>query len=905
MSQASGPGTNDTKDQHTHNEQPPQQDDTTGPINDGTAIRDNCSSNAGPSRLSGPQVQESASNVPLVRGLALANIMKQVLDVLQDSTIVLKTGKDDQSHFWWLYKRLSSSQWSLISVPTPAIPQMPFLKQIVLIGLGNLAKAGSMPADLASTWSPTTPSLWINKIAYASLSMSLLAAFGAVLGKRWLGYYKLERYVCGLEEEQAKCRQKKFNGLVKWHFDAILQSFLVLLQISLLLFGIALGANMWYKQASTAWVITGTTVFGFLFYSPTVMACLISPTCPFQTPISKILQLCIKKVLDLKFKQVSSYFQQLKKSLYGFDPFMTELPNKLLDIVISGWTRLSGVFRVLIHSPGPAHGHSSTKPGNEETQQTQPLSQGLAGGHGTLKLDISDMPISDLNVPSVKWLLETSTDPEVLLAATRLVPEVEWPLGLDISDTLHQLFRIFESCIVQRCIVPSLEEKARACRMALTHLYHGRILQAYSDRGKFIVHGEFIARGKHDEDVFEVLDEGLHITNMKIFQTTKNLCRLVISQLLSPPPPSSPLKQIVANCVILACVMIGVQVDKKDIVRIDKSSALPQLCMPLLTHFQEALGAWGGGKVNILHDHDNPLRIQPEGDDEDSTGVDPDGLWDLQMLLKGQSHSPNNFNWMMNYINDIYSNDRETTYDILFLLGIMGVCCSSPKQPLFIERLINCMDSGMPHKLHNTTLCTAHGAREEIASMDAIDDTMRARDLCYLKLVFALASKPNWHPHLFKDGHISRCFDMTPVYCNTTSMHTICIAGILLQITRGQRSLDSEQWPMIRRAWEHARHIKVFFKPPRGYLKLLHVLVNDTKDRIALESDLEWLIGPVDGLVQRLEPDMQNKRSIQEIEQSIGVEMGEEEKQDLKQGEEIVIAAKELRNMLARESFGQ
>jgi hypothetical protein len=123
------------------------------------------------------------------------------------------------------------------------------------------------------------------------LSFSLLAAFGAVLGKQWLGYYKSHRYGRGSQEERAKRRQEKFDGIVTWYFDAVVQSFPILLQFSLLLFGIALSTNMWYEQYTIAWVIIATTVFGFLFYSLTVMAALVSPACPFQTPISTMLRM--------------------------------------------------------------------------------------------------------------------------------------------------------------------------------------------------------------------------------------------------------------------------------------------------------------------------------------------------------------------------------------------------------------------------------------------------------------------------------------------------------------------------------------------------------------------------------------------------------------------------------------
>ncbi|KAG3229914.1 hypothetical protein P692DRAFT_2092459 [Suillus brevipes Sb2] len=48
---------------------------------------------------------------------------------------------------------------------------------------------------------------------------------------------------------------------------------------------------MWSQQYTIAWVIIATTAFGFLFYSLTVMAALVSPACPFQTPISTILRM--------------------------------------------------------------------------------------------------------------------------------------------------------------------------------------------------------------------------------------------------------------------------------------------------------------------------------------------------------------------------------------------------------------------------------------------------------------------------------------------------------------------------------------------------------------------------------------------------------------------------------------
>ncbi|KIK36652.1 hypothetical protein CY34DRAFT_66015, partial [Suillus luteus UH-Slu-Lm8-n1] len=129
--------------------------------------------------------------------------------------------KDNRSRFWGVYKRVAeehdgeflerytsnmdivlvfSGLFSAVStsfivamqsnlVPNPIDTTNALLVQLVQIGVGNIT-AVSTPATPASTWSATKTSLRIQAIAYASLSLSLLAAFGAVLGKQWLGYYK-------------------------------------------------------------------------------------------------------------------------------------------------------------------------------------------------------------------------------------------------------------------------------------------------------------------------------------------------------------------------------------------------------------------------------------------------------------------------------------------------------------------------------------------------------------------------------------------------------------------------------------------------------------------------------------------------------------------------------------------
>ncbi|KAG0696339.1 hypothetical protein DFH29DRAFT_209647 [Suillus ampliporus] len=205
---------------------------------------------------------------------------------------------------------------------------------------------------------------------------------------------------------------------------------------------------------------------------------------------------------------------------------------------------------------------------------------------------------------------------------------------------LHQLYDIYTSCLdFQKEIVPSLKEKASACTMALSHLYCGRVLQEYP------IHGEFLIQESRDFEVLEQMwlkcaakdrqvlataaklssagndplwwfDSCLqarpdsvpewlshflpyHFVTGRVDEKVENLAIAVISKLLSSPSSTfSPSTQIIANCTLLASVMVGVRFDKKDIGRIDKSSALPQLAESLWVQFQKALWACDGGNFD-------------------------------------------------------------------------------------------------------------------------------------------------------------------------------------------------------------------------------------------------------------------------------------------------------------------
>jgi hypothetical protein len=202
------------------------------------------------------------------------------------------------------------------------------------------------------------------------------------------------------------------------------------------------------------------------------------------------------------------------------------------------------------------------------------------------------------------WMLATFTDTEVFLATASLVPDVDWPLDLNISDMLCQLYDVYTTCLdVHGRIIPSLEEKASTCTMALCHLYCHHILQAgpYGflgvGSGDNFVFDRMLDRTKVNPNVLLVTtklyklsadrpsswkfgacsDSNLewlshvlpfHFVTGRVDEDVENLAITVISKLLCSP--SSPSPQNIANCTLLACIMVGVWFDKKDIVWVDK-----------------------------------------------------------------------------------------------------------------------------------------------------------------------------------------------------------------------------------------------------------------------------------------------------------------------------------------------
>jgi hypothetical protein len=293
-------------------------------------------------------------------------------------------------------------------------------------------------------------------------------------------------------------------------------------------------------------------------------------------------------------------------------------------------------------------------------------------------------------------------------------------------------------------------------------------------------------------------------------------------------------------------------------------------------------------RLSEQHDRDSsaPLStVQRFRFTANETGSNPSTHAWYQISWQDDSHSPEDFDWLVDYLGDVCSDDYATAGDILVLLSSMSVSCSPVKQRPYIEKLTACMDSSMPPRLRHAALRAAHSFREVLASIDIVDDACMVltnfspailsavcpqpgatptntgperffdddRDLCYLGLIFSLARNSQWRPHLYCQidraiGMIAKCL---------YGVHVFYLVGIFLRLTSEEVSVPSlssiterQWWDMMRKAWYHAyRTID-----DTRCVEFLPVLVEGTKKYIHITSKpkLEQLIKDVDDLIRRV-----------------------------------------------------
>ncbi|KAG6819146.1 hypothetical protein H0H93_014921 [Arthromyces matolae] len=159
----------------------------------------------------------------------------------------------------------------------------------LLRAAGNTTRIGSVPTSSLSPHGTTYTSidLWVNGLFFVSLTLSLTTALLTVLAKQWIQTYV--GVVPGNAKTQARVRQFRFDGLVKWKLGTIIESLPLILHSAVAAFLVGLALYVSQISGHICTIISLITALTFLFYLATSIIPTFSIDCPYR--ISSIFSL--------------------------------------------------------------------------------------------------------------------------------------------------------------------------------------------------------------------------------------------------------------------------------------------------------------------------------------------------------------------------------------------------------------------------------------------------------------------------------------------------------------------------------------------------------------------------------------------------------------------------------------
>ena len=300
-------------------------------------------------------------------------------------------------------------------------------------------------------------------ILFASLSITLFVAFLAVLGKQWILYYT-RATMWGNIIDRGKEHQTKLQGLQKWGLHLIMDSLPVMLQFSLLLFGIALTVYLWDLDVTVAKVVLMVTSAGLIFYGCITIAATVWRDCPFQTPLSVLLPRVpgwTREIIALARVWLRDWSRR------GAVMLLSRIER------LEEHVHLPNLLERVFETPGKTT--SPAPPDEDPPKVDYPITLSNPTFWRRDPLFNSPIPM-DIGASAGFWLLENSTDFSASTTVAAVFPEFQWPSHRTSSTALIRLRDAYMECFRGPESKKSARTKALQSAVAYYVLYHTQLI---------------------------------------------------------------------------------------------------------------------------------------------------------------------------------------------------------------------------------------------------------------------------------------------------------------------------------------------------------------------------------------------------------------------------------------------
>ena len=385
------------------------------------------------------------------------------------------------------------------------------LLRAILLTLNQSAIPNESPTVPPVPQNPSSEIVVVTGLMYASLLISLLAAFIAMLGKQWLNRYL--RHSGGSMIERCGDRQRKCDGLKRWPFHLFVESLPIMLQIALFLLASGLCRYMASINIPVAGVLTGLTVLGALFYIGVVIAGASSYDCPFQTPGS----VAVHSLWTNIGPQLTPSILPIVTALYNLGEVIrcriTRIAMRLPQVNIRHHSHRVlekiqlRILRVGLRLPRtglnvrrrPLLPTAQEDPNSATSQEIDPW---------LTSKDLATIRTTSANdARCVSWILRSITDQDALDTAIRLAGTIRWfEEGTDIEPPYDFIVSTFTACFDSDAMVyPGSRDRAYYSGRAILWIHTLAMCKSEEFARAFPLLTTEYAAPDHDHDLANLL----------------------------------------------------------------------------------------------------------------------------------------------------------------------------------------------------------------------------------------------------------------------------------------------------------------------------------------------------------------------------------------------------------------